>query len=351
MSGAGHATTQSTTTRSTVTCSATPSARSPPVHVASVTSPFTAAVIFLHGVGSTGDELRTQLSHLAQPSLESRFPHIRFIFPTAPLRSFTAFKGRVLPAWFDRAGYGLQWDEDAEGLRDSCVQLNELVQQCNAEGISHQRIVIGGFSMGGAQAIHAAFSTHGAASSLFSSTVMPTPLAGCFCIASYLPRSCLLPSTLSSDSLVLATPLLFMHGASDSIVRPSWAEDTCRRMKQAGVLCLFNMYDAQIHALSSPQLDDLSTFIGQFLPRDIKAQPALPSASASATSQGSQQQQQQLHHQQHQQSQQYHPMEEQLLKSAQRTLPLLAELPKPTGEARGVSAYLETLKPLNTDLR
>ena len=155
---------------------------------------FTAVVIFLHGVGSTGDELRQQLSLLVQPSLEQRFPHIRFLYPTAALRPFTAFKGRVLPAWFDRSGYGLQWDEDMAGIFESCAQLNQLTQQCNASGISNQRIVIGGFSMGGAQAVHAAYSAYGVMSSLsLHSSAVPVPLAGCFCIASYLPRSCCHP--------------------------------------------------------------------------------------------------------------------------------------------------------------
>ena len=305
-------------------------------------SPFTAAVIFLHGVGSTGDELRSQLSLLVQPPLEQRFPHIRFLFPTAPMRAFTAFKGRVLPAWFDRAGYGLQWEEDAEGVYESCTQLNELAQQCNAAGISNQRIIIGGFSMGGAQAIHSAYSAYGVTSP-FSLHSLSVPLAGCFCIASYLPRSCSVPSSLTSDSIMLATPLLFMHGSADSIVRPAWAEDTCRRMKQAGVLCLFNMYEQQIHALSAHQIDDLTTFIAQFLPRDVKSLPAPPSAPAPASPQ------------QQQQHQQQQAVDEQQGKLAQRTaLSRVGSISSDTSSSvvdTGVAAYLETLKPLNTDLR
>ena len=312
-------------------------------------SPFTAAVIFLHGVGSTGEELRSQLSMLVQPSLEQRFPHVRFLFPTAPLRSFTAFKGRVLPAWFDRAGYGLQWQEDVDGLHESCAQLKALTEQCNEAGISNQRIMIGGFSMGGAQAIHAAYSKYGATSPFpIHSTAAPVPLAGCFCIASYLPRACSIPSSLSSDTLSLATPLLFLHGSSDIIVRPSWAEDTCRRLKQAGVVCLFNMYDGQIHAVSPHQLDDLSTFIAQFLPRDIKSLPALPSVLSQQASEQQPQQQQQ-------QQQQQHGVDEEKGKLAQQIAPLSVDSSSSDSsssvDTAGVSAYLETLKPLNTDLR
>lgn len=311
-------------------------------------SPLTAAVIFLHGVGSTGDELRHQLSLLVQPPLEQRFPHVRFLFPTAPLRSFTAFKGRVLPAWFDRAGYGLQYEEDEGGLRESCVQLNELIGQCNAAGIANQRIIVGGFSMGGAQAVHSAYSAHGATSSSFSlhSSVPAVPLAGCFCIASYLPRSCTLPSSLTSTSLSLATPLLFLHGSADSIVRVGWAEETCRRMKQSGVLCLFNLYDQHIHALSSHQIDDLSTFIAQFLPRDVKSPPALPLSALSQASQPQQQSQQQ---------QEQQAVDEEKGKLAQRAVQSRAGSPSSAAsssvDTAGVSAYLETLKPLNTDLR
>ena len=323
----------------------------------SPSSLFTAAVIFLHGVGSTGDELRSQLSLLVQPSLEQRFPHVRFLYPTAPLRSFTAFKGRVLPAWFDRPGYGLHWDEDVEGLHESCAQLNELTQQCNATGISNQRIIIGGFSMGGAQAIHAAYSKLGATRPTFvQPSVQPVPLAGCFCIASYLPRTCAVPSSLTLDSIALATPLLFMHGSADSIVRPTWAEETCRRMKQAGVLCLFNMYDNHIHALSAHQIDDLTTFIAQFLPRDVKSLPALPSGLEQADEQQQQQQhQQQQRQQQHYSQQQQHAVDEEKGKLAQLTptssVGSRISETSLSEDTAGMDAYLETLKPLNNDLR
>ena len=311
----------------------------------SASSSHTAAVIFLHGVGSTGDELRSQLSTLVQPPLEQRFPHIRFLFPTAPLRSFTAFKGRVLPAWFDRAGYGLQWEEDGDGVHESCTQVNELIRQCNMAGIANTRIILGGFSMGGAQAMHSAFSPYGATSPYLS--VSQLPLAGCFCISSYLPRSCKLPSSLAPDSIPLATPLLFMHGASDGIVRPSWAEDTCRRMQQAGVLCLFNMYERQMHALSSHQIGDLVTFVAQFLPRDVKSQPAVPSSPAPDSSQ---QQEQQLKHAVDE------SMDKPSTRSASSQALVLSSAASSSSsssstDSPAMRAYLETLKPHNTDLR
>ena len=114
-------------------------------------------------------------------------------------------------------------------------------------------------------------------------------------------------------------------------------------MKQAGVLCLFNMYERQIHALSPHQIDDLTTFVAQFLPRDIKAPPS----PATPLPQASQQQQQ---HSQH-----HHAADEEKGKLALRSAPHTAASSSSNTSSsvntEGMSAYLETLKPLNTDLR
>src|SRR5262245_31033679 len=111
-----------------------------------------AAVIWLHGLGADGHDFVPIV-----PELPLSAAHlIRFIFPHAPVRPVTINNGYAMRAWYDIAGIALSAREDAAGIRESEQRVRTLVQRQVKDGIPANRIVIAGFSQGGAIALQAA---------------------------------------------------------------------------------------------------------------------------------------------------------------------------------------------------
>jgi phospholipase/carboxylesterase len=158
------------------------------------------AIIWMHGLGANGSDFAPVVPELRLPAS----PGIRFIFPHAPEIPVTCNGGYVMPAWYDIVSLdqaGRRADE--AGIRASCAAIRALIARENARGIPADRIVLAGFSQGGAIAYTAGL-THA------------EPLAGIVALSTYMPA----PATLADEANAAnaTTPVFAAHGTQDEVV-------------------------------------------------------------------------------------------------------------------------------------
>uniref|UniRef100_A0A9L0JYB3 palmitoyl-protein hydrolase n=1 Tax=Equus asinus TaxID=9793 RepID=A0A9L0JYB3_EQUAS len=127
----------------------------------------TAAVIFLHGLGDTGHSWADALSTI-------RLPHVKYICPHAPRIPVTLNMKMVMPSWFDLMGLSPDAPEDEAGIKKAAENIKALIEHEMKNGIPANRIVLGGFSQGGAL-------------SLYTALTCPHPLAGIVALSCWLP--------------------------------------------------------------------------------------------------------------------------------------------------------------------
>ncbi len=163
------------------------------------------SIIWLHGLGADGTDFvpivdEMQLSHA-----------VRYVFPHAPKRPVTINGGFVMPAWYDiRNDDPLTWDktgedsdQDAEGIRESALEVEKLIAQEVQRGIAPSHIFLAGFSQGGAIALHAGLRAQ-------------QRLGGIVALSTYLPLAHCLSDEASGSAM--ATPIFMAHGRNDPIV-------------------------------------------------------------------------------------------------------------------------------------
>lgn len=170
-------------------------------------------VIWLHGLGASHHDFLPVV-----PALE--MPFLRFVFPSAPLRSVTLYGGQRRPAWYDILRLGPMGPrEDEAHLAQMSSALASLVQHEHARGIDHERIVLAGFSQGGAMALHAGLGSERA-------------LAAILVLSGYLPlaRSFAVQAPLARRDV----PILFCHGRHDRVVPPAGGRLSYDLVKAAG---------------------------------------------------------------------------------------------------------------------
>ena len=131
-------------------------------------SPANAAVIWLHGLGANGHDFEPVVPELHLPE---SLP-VRFIFPHAPQIPVTINSGYIMPAWYDILEMELDRKVDLAQLQQSALQIQQLIDREIERGIDSRRIVIAGFSQGGAVGFEAALS-------------YPKPLAGLLALSTY----------------------------------------------------------------------------------------------------------------------------------------------------------------------
>ena len=109
-----------------------------------------AAVIWLHGLGADGSDFVPIVEQLQLPSHYA----FRFIFPHAPVRPITINQGYQMPGWYDISSLSIVEQEDEAGIKESSAILKQLCEAQEASGIDSSRIIVAGFSQGGAIALH-----------------------------------------------------------------------------------------------------------------------------------------------------------------------------------------------------
>lgn len=162
-----------------------------------------AALIFLHGLGDTP----AGWSSLEQilPQMKPRLGQVKYVFPPAPMTSITINGGATMPGWFDILDWPISISarDDKEGILKSVSQVEAEVAKLEKEGIPKSRIVLGGFSQGGAVALLAAYHT-----------AKEEPYAGCVVLSAWLK----LADELKVAEAIKSTPLFWGHGTYDDKV-------------------------------------------------------------------------------------------------------------------------------------
>jgi len=211
----------------------------------------TGTVIFLHGLGDTGNGWK-DVGEMLQPSL----PHLRWVFPTAPERPVTINGGMMMPAWYDIKELGSRAAQALDGVEEAKQMLENHLEEEIAKGIPSERIIIGGFSQG-------------AATSLFSCFQLEKKLAGVVALSGYLPHPEKALANVSEENK--DTPLLMCHGDSDGVVRLEWARDAHAKLSEKLSLpspSMFKVYPGLAHGADMTELRDLAQFIAARLPQE-----------------------------------------------------------------------------------
>lgn len=204
-----------------------------------------ASVIWLHGLGDTGDGWSQVVPALALPP-EMR---VRFVFPHAPKMPVAINNGFVMPAWYDIREANLAERADVAGVQRSQGQLEALVGRENARGVEDSRIVLAGFSQGGAVALYTAL-RH------------PRRIAGIVALSTYLIGMDALASEASPANRDV--PIIMAHGTFDPVVRLAWAQDSRDALVRGGWNVEWHEYPMEHSAV----MEEIAA-IGAFLRRAI----------------------------------------------------------------------------------
>lgn len=212
-----------------------------PIEIASQQS-VNASIIWMHGLGADGNDFVPVVEMLD-------LPHIRFILPHAPYRNITRNNGYEMRAWYDIYGLTPISREDATGITESQLAIEALIAQEIKRGIPANRIVLAGFSQGGAIALHTALR-------------YPQPLAGVLALSTYLP----LKEHLAAEKSLVnqQIPVFMAHGIADEII----TMDTC---KASLAVLQAEFYDVDwheypmAHSVCMPEIADIKQFLTQVL--------------------------------------------------------------------------------------
>ena len=208
--------------------------------------PADAAVLWMHGLGADGHDFESLVPELR---LEAS-PAVRFVFPHAPVRPVTINGGHRMRAWYDIAGFDRRAPEDEAGIRESAAALGDLVRRERVRGIPAERIVVAGFSQGGAMA-------------LFLGPRWPERLGGVIALSTYLP----LPDTLAKEAhpANAAVPLFQAHGSFDPVVPQALGEQAREKLRRLGYDVDWRSYPMP-HSLCAQEVEDLREFLLRALP-------------------------------------------------------------------------------------
>jgi phospholipase/carboxylesterase len=219
----------------------------PPVVIETGARP-AAAVIWLHGLGADGHDFEPIVPELG---LE-RAAAVRFVFPHAPPRSVTLNQGYVMRAWFDVFSLQRLDREDEEGIEASRVYLEALIREQVDAGIPAGRIVLAGFSQGGAVALHTGL-RHA------------EPLAGILALSTYLPLPHRLAAEISTANAT--TPVFMAHGSDDPTIPLDLALRSRDTLHAAGIDAVFRVYPMP-HTVTLDEIRDVAAWLRRVLGRD-----------------------------------------------------------------------------------
>jgi phospholipase/carboxylesterase len=201
-----------------------------------------ACVIWLHGLGADGHDFEPIV-----PELELEQP-VRFVFPHAPVRPVTINQGMRMRAWYDIFQFG-GGREDDKGIRASQALIEKMISEEVKRGISENKIVLAGFSQGGAIALQTALR-------------YPKPLAGVMALSTYLPLAATLPAERAAANAEV--PILMAHGSYDDIIPIQRARDSRSFLEKLGYRIEWHDYPMP-HSVCGEEVRDISAFLVKLL--------------------------------------------------------------------------------------
>lgn len=203
------------------------------------------AVIWLHGLGADGHDFEPVAPLLLWPGA----PAIRFVFPHAPVRAVTINAGMRMRAWYDVLSISSVRGHDETGIAESLQQVAALIGREQERGIAANRVVLAGFSQGGAIAIQLALR-------------YPQRLAGLIALSCYLMHADRLQTEASAVNRGL--PVFMAHGEMDPVVPFSWGESAARELSSQGYPVDWHAYPIE-HSVSPEEIRHIGTWLSKLL--------------------------------------------------------------------------------------
>jgi phospholipase/carboxylesterase len=202
-----------------------------------------AAVILLHGLGADGHDFAPIVPHL-----DAR-RYTRFVFPHAPMIPVSINQGFVMRAWYDIAAHAGRLVSDEAGIRRSQDRLERLIEDQHGGGLPYDRIVVAGFSQGGAIALHTALR--------FSQR-----LAGVVALSTYVPLPEALPAERSEANATV--PILMAHGLHDPLIELARAERSRDLLLGLGYPLEWRTYP-MAHTVSAVEIGDIDDWLSRII--------------------------------------------------------------------------------------
>jgi phospholipase/carboxylesterase len=205
--------------------------------------PARSTVILLHGLGADGNDFVPMVAELNLPAEMA----VRFIFPNAPAIPVTINGGYVMPAWYDITEINIDRKIDAAQLIASAENIRLLIDRETDRGIPSERIVLAGFSQGGAVAYQTAL------------TYMQ-PLAGLLCMSSYFATR----ETITPNSANRNLPIFICHGTQDPMVPERMGREAQRELTDRGYAVEYRSYPME-HAVCAREIGDIARWLQRVL--------------------------------------------------------------------------------------
>jgi phospholipase/carboxylesterase len=205
----------------------------------------TATVIFMHGLGADGHDFEPAVAQLAA-SVDGP---LRFVLPHAPVRPVSFNAGMRMRAWYDIRGLDKHSAEDEDGFRSSNSAVSALIRRENERGIPAGRVVVGGFSQGGAM-------------SLYLLARYPEKLAGIVALSCYLP----LPDKFQAERVAAnqSTPVFMAHGSVDEMIAERAGAEACATLQTSGYAVEWHSYPIG-HAVCAQEISAINAFLRRVL--------------------------------------------------------------------------------------
>ncbi|HEX9672245.1 MAG TPA: alpha/beta hydrolase [Burkholderiales bacterium] len=207
-----------------------------------------ASVIWMHGLGADGSDFVPIVEELELDGT----PAIRFLFPHAPMRPVTINNGTVMRAWYDVSLGDLEGNSrraDERGVRESQAQVTALLEREEKRGVEPERIVLAGFSQGGAIALQAGLR-------------YPRKLAGVMALSTYLPLAESLPREAAPANK--ATPIFMAHGIYDPVIPIVMGAGSMTLLTGLGYIVEWRQYPMP-HSVCPEEIEDIGAWLRKIL--------------------------------------------------------------------------------------
>ena len=196
------------------------------------------SIIWLHGLGADGHDFEPVV-----PQLASGLPPARFVFPHAPVRPVTINAGIPMRAWYDIVSLDRGGPVDSAGINESSESLEALIDREEKRGIEAGRIVLAGFSQGGAIAINTMLRAN-------------KNVAGLMALSTWLA----LPDALKENALDTSIPVFMAHGQFDPMIPMQFGRASADAIIGAGFDVEWHDYP-MAHAVCPQEIDDIRTWL------------------------------------------------------------------------------------------
>lgn len=199
------------------------------------------SVLWLHGLGADGHDFAPIVPELVRP----HWPAIRFVFPHAPVQPITINNGVPMRAWYDIVSADFRSRADSAGVDASIVELELLIEREIARGIPAERILLAGFSQGGAVIL----------SALLRRT---RPLGGLIALSTYLPD----PANAAAARVpgAISVPVFMAHGTHDPVIPVAIARDTAQTLETLGLPVEWHTY-TMAHQVCAEEMHALGEWL------------------------------------------------------------------------------------------